>query len=251
MKKSGAGLLTLGDVIRHSAAGFSGEVGTGFGEGGAKPGKTAEEIWRDKDLTVCAHTCPNANGGSFHPTGYLICDFGDDALQHDGEGSGFIERDGIRDQKICLLGCLALFFVAAFFPDTLGQHADVSDKRDACLNDGPHLRDKGGSAFQLYSICTSFDEAARVHQSLSRCVITVRRQVTDDRRTSNTTADGGDMVSHHFHGHSGGVRQAQDHHAQRIANEEQVSASLIQQSCYWIVISSEYGERWAVFFPVW
>jgi hypothetical protein len=154
-------------------------------------------------------------------------------LSTNSERPGFIEGDGIGDEAICLLGGLALLFVAALLDHTLGQHADVADEGDACLHDGFDLGDEGGAALELHGICTGGDEAAGIVEGLTGGVVAVRGQIAQDGGAGGATADGGDVVDHHVHGDAGGVWQAEDDHAEGVADEKEVGAGLIQQSGRW------------------
>jgi hypothetical protein len=69
----------------------------------------------------------------------------------------------------------------------------------------------------------------------------MNRQISDDESGGFGTGNGFDMVKHMRQSDMGGVRKTENDHAQRIADEEDVRAGLVEQACHGKVIAGQRG----------
>jgi len=87
------------------------------------------------------------------------------------------------------------------------------------------------------------DEARGVGDGLLRgCVVGAEGHVRDEQSALHGAADGMGVVQHLVHGDGQGAVIAEDGHAERVADEEQVNAGLVDEGARGIVIRGERGD---------
>ena len=91
-------------------------------------------------------------------------------------------------------------------------------------------------------------EAFGVGDGVCDGVVTVIRQVRGQQGARLGPGGGADVMLHLGHGDMRRVRIAQHHHAQRIADQNQRNAGLIEQACHRKIIGGERGNLLAARF---
>ena len=85
-------------------------------------------------------------------------------------------------------------------------------ERDACLRDRFDPCDVACAAFELYSLCASFDKLfCRLHRLFGR-IVSVNRHIGDKQRTFYPARHGARMMQHLFERHARCVRIAKHYH---------------------------------------
>ena len=73
------------------------------------------------------------------------------------------------------------------------------------------------------------------------------RQIADDESLRLGAGDGGHVVQHVIERDVGGVRKPEHHHAQRIADQQDVHAAFIEQAGGRVIVGGERGDRASAF----
>ena len=143
-----------------------------------------------------------------------------DRLQHDREGAGVLEREGVIDELSGGPCGLGLHLESAELRHALRREADVGHDRDAVRAERAHRLDDLGAALDLHRVHPGFLEEARgVPERIgwSR-LVAPERHVADEQRPRRAARDGGRVSDHVVHRHGNGRRVAEHDHAQRIAD---------------------------------
>ncbi len=90
----------------------------------------------DEDLTVAVHAAADADGDALHLLGDDLGELAGNGFEDDGEGSGFVEGDGVLDHSLGGVEGLALYLESAEGSGGLGSEPYVSEGGDARLDDG-------------------------------------------------------------------------------------------------------------------
>ena len=136
----------------------------------------------------------------------------------------------------------ALDLVAALFLHRLRQHADVAHDGDAGPAQRDDFRHDRDAALELHRLRAGLDEHARVgHRGLGRLVGVIGK-IGDDERPGLRARDGGDMMADLLERHLGRVRITEHDHADRIADEDQRHARLVEQPRGGVIVARSARE---------
>lgn len=220
-----------------------GDRGSLGGEGWDEPGVGSEDVGDDGDFSVAGVVAAaDADGGDLELGGEVAGDFGEDAFEDDAETAGFLDDEGALVEVLDFAVGAALLFVAAFFEDSLGEHAEVTQDRDAIGNDGADFLRLSDSTFQFDRFSTGFDEKAGIAEGFLGGGVAVDGQVGNEERGVGASGGGGGVVEHVLHGDVGRVRVAEDDHAQGITDEEEVRARFVEEAGGGVVVGGERGD---------
>ena len=136
----------------------------------------------------------------------------------------------------------ALDSIAAFLAHTLGQHADVRHKRDACFGNRFDLRDMARAAFELHRLRAGINESFCSFHGLLRRVVTVNRHIGDEQCLFHAASRRARVMQHLFQRHTRGVLIPKHHHSHRIAHEDDVDAAFVEQSRGGIIVSRQRSD---------
>ena len=137
-------------------------------------------------------------------------------------------RTRVSQQRFGLGLGAALDSIAAFLLHTLGQHSDVSHKRNACLCDRFDLRDMTRAAFELYRLGAGVDKSPRRSQRLLARVVSVNRHIGDEQRLFHAASRCARMMQHFFQRYGRRVFVTKHHHAQRVPHKDDVDSAFIK-----------------------
>ena len=87
---------------------------------------------------------------------------------------------------------------------------------------------------------------ALLRPSAMEAVIAAEGHICDDQRATDGAADGAGVVEHLVHGDGEGVFMAEDDHGERVADEEQVDSSFVDQAGAGVVVGGERGDGLAL-----
>ena len=213
-----------------------------------EPGKEADEIMGDEHLAVAGCAGADADGGDLQRGADSRGDVSFHEFEDDGECARFFNRKRVGGEGVGGLGCFAFELVAAFFADALREHAEVGHDGDAVCDDVGDTRGVACAAFEFHGVRAGGDEAAGVGDGLVGRVVAGEGEVGDDKRALRAAGDGGGVMEHVLHGDVGGVGEAEDDHAEGIADEEDVDAAFVEQPRGRVVVGGEDGELFAAAF---
>ncbi len=103
-------------------------------------------------------------------------------------------------------------------------------------------------AFGLHKFRPGRDQPSGIGHRLVRRLVTSERQVRPEQGARFRAGGGADMMLHLRHRHVRGVRIAEHDHAQRIADENQRNARLVEQLRHRKIIGRERGDLFAARF---
>ena len=202
------------DVSFDCGGNILGDRGTLGGEGWDEPGVRSEDIGDDGDFSVAGMvSTADADGGNVELGGELSGNFGKDAFEDDAETAGFLESEGALAEVLDFAVGAALLFVAAFFEDPLGEHAEVTQNRDAIGNDGADFIRLSDSTFQFDRFSTGLNEETGIGEGFLGGGVAVDWQVGYEQCGVGASGRGGGVVEHVLHGDVGRIRIAEDDHA--------------------------------------
>ncbi len=192
----------------------------------------AEQIVKDLHLTVATYAGADSDRWDCQLLRNHACKFGGNALEHDGERTGVLERPAICYERECCLGLLGLHLVAAKLVDRLRRQANVAHHRDAGLYKSSDRVGHAYAAFELDRVRARFGhEATGVAQRLLGSNLERhKRHVGDDQRMRGTAHDGTRVVKHVIHGDGQCRIMAENDHPERIAHENRIDTSFIDQT---------------------
>ncbi len=92
-----------------------------------------------------------------------------------------------------------------------------------------------------------FDEADSVGKALrNRAVVAAERHVGHDERATDSAAHGACVVKHLVHSDGEGVFVAENDHGERIADEDEIDAGLVDEARGRVVVGGERRDRLAL-----
>ena len=163
------------------------------------------------------------------------------AFDDHGEGSGTGYSLQVCHECLGFSIGLAFHLVASFFPDLLGQQADVRLHRDAGLHDGADFGFLAHAAFQFYGIHPGAHELAGVLHGKFGGVKGADGHVENDEGIFRGASHAFAVVQHVGQGHVGGIRESQHGHAQGIAHQNHIEAGFIHHAGGGVIVSGELG----------
>ena len=170
-----------------------------------------------------------------------------DELEDDRERARLLDRERVVEQRPGLLARLALDPELADRIGRLGRQADVAHDRDSGLDE--RLDDPGApdAALDLDGLDAGIvDESAGVAERLLRCRIGQERHVADDEGTPRAAGDGRGVVEHVLHRHAELVLVAEHRPAERVADEQQRDAGLVEELGRRVVVGGQHRDPLAV-----
>ena len=162
----------------------------------------------------------------------------------DASSSGTHSRTIAKHQPSRIIGIFSLQLEAADDIDRLRSQTDVSHHWDLCVEDGLDGFDPlRFSAFDLHGLGAGADECSRVaHRLFGRDVVRQVRHVADDERVLRASGDGSGVMDHLVHGYAQRVGIAEDHHAEGVADEDDVGAGGVGDFRGGIVVCGEHPD---------
>ena len=185
----------------------------------------------------------------------VFCAFGDqlaqavgDHFEQDGEGARFFELLGVVHDLLGQLGALALHAESAQSRDGLRRQPQVSDGRDAGVDDASDAVGHGRSAFQLDGITARLGHEApgAADGGFDAGLVGHVRHVTDQEGGRRAAPHGLRVADHVVHGDRQGRIVAQHGHAQAVADQDHFDARLFLQVGGRVIVTGEPGDRLAL-----
>src|SRR4029077_15004604 len=204
-----------------------------------EPRKQSNQIVRDQNLSVAMLARSDPDRRDANRIGDLLGDIGQDNLEHDGKCSRVFHRTGVRQQCFDLRLRAALDSVAALLAYTLRQHADVRHKRYSRLRDRFDLRNMTHTTFELYRLSTGVDKFSGGLRSLRRSVVSANRHIRDEQRLFAPARRRVRVMQHFVHCYIRSILITQNYHAYGVAHEDDVDATLIEQTRGGIIVRRE------------
>ena len=238
-------------VLNESADGVldgGADMGKRGDEFGGEPGEEADEIVGDEDLAVAVCAGADADGGNFEGSGNLLGDIGLDEFENYGEGACGFDGEGIGEEFGGVGWGLPFYLVSAFFADALGEHADVSHDGNLVSDESGDLRGVGGAAFEFDGIGAGGEKALGIGDGVVWGGVSIDGEIGDDHSVFGSAGDGGGVMDDVIDGDIGGVWKAEHHHAERIADEENIDAGFVEEASGGVIVGGEDGEFFATEF---
>ena len=134
------------------------------------------------------------------------------------------------DDLLRFVGALAARAIAAEHIDRLRGQADMADHRNAAMGQEVDGRRHRLAAFQLDRRAAGFlhDPRRAGERLFGRAFIASERHVDRDQRVPAAAHHRGAMGAHHLHRHRHGRRQAVDHLAQAVADQQHLAMRVEQ-----------------------
>ncbi len=128
--------------------------------------------------------------------------------------------------------------VAAHPVDGLGCKAKVGHHRNLCIREPFDQLQAARSAFDFHCFGAGFLQEARgIRHPFSRVyLVGAEGHVGDHHRPLDRAPYGAGVMDHLVHGDWEGVVIAQDHHGQRVSDQDHVDAGLVHHPCGGIVV---------------
>ena len=212
------------------------------GEFWPEPREKPDEIVEDENVSVTILAAANPDCRARDG----FCDFsrerGMDEFQHEGLRSCFVEGLGVGNQAVGLGVAFAFDAVAAFLDDSLGKHSEVADDGDSVGDNGLEHPEDFAAALDFHKVRTGLAEEAGVFHREFRRGATPCGKIGSDECFFRPTGYGTRVVNHVGHGHLGGVGLAEDDHAERIADEQKIEPTAIEQTRGRVVVGGQPGE---------
>ena len=192
---------------------------------GLGPVPQAQHVIGDEDLPAACRRRADADDGNVQRLGHPAGDRLDGALQHGGEGAGRLHRQRVRQHGVRLRVRAALGAEAAMAVHGLRLQPDMAEHGNAALH---QESDRGGHllpALQLDAAAPGFRHdphggAVGLHRGFA---VAAERQVDDHAGQDAAPHHRGAVQHHHVHGHGQGAVQPVQHHADRVAHQQQVA----------------------------
>ena len=190
-------------------------------------------------MAVTAFAAPDADGRDLQGRANLRGEAGRDDFQNHGESTGFLHGHGVVPDDAGLLQGAALHLISAFFADALREHADVGEDRYAGLDQCPDLRCQGRSALQLDPPCAGGQELPCAGHGLRGRPVSSDGQVGDNWGKLGSPGHRTGVADHVLERHGCGVGVAEDNHAERVADQDEVNAGFVDDTGRGIIVSGE------------
>src|SRR4029077_15161907 len=210
-----------------------------------EPRKQSNQIVRDQNLSVAVLARADPDRRDADCIGDLLSDIGQDNLEHHGKCSDVFHRTSVRQQCFDCRWRAALDSVAALRAHTLRQHADVPHKRYSRARDRLDLSNMTHTTFELHRLRASIDKFSGGLHGFSRGVVSVNRHVCDEQRLFDPPRGGAGVMQHFVQCYICSVPITQNYHAYRIAHEDDVDATLIEQPRGGIIVRRKRGNSLA------
>ena len=247
-----AGVVGLGvgweravaDVVAVGADGGGDEfadVGVLAGEFRRRVEGEAEEVVDDKDLAVAVGAGADADRGDVQLASDLRGEFARDGFEDYGEGACGFYGVRVAEELFGGVGGFALDAIAAEGVDGLGREADVSHYGNFGFGEARDEFETALAAFDFDGFGAGFfDEADGVAKGFGDVgVIGAEGHVGDDEGVVGAAADGAGVVDHFVERDGESVVVAENDHAERVANEEDIDAGLIGKARSRVVVGGE------------
>ena len=215
-------------------------IGVAADEFGGRRKGEIDEIVEDEDLAVAIGTGADADGGNGQGGGDFGGSFAGNAFKNDGAGAGLGKREGIG---LKLARCFRWCGPA---PDSHPCGARfAASGRDGRRREFRHRVRARTSSTRGPSILTASAPASLTKRMAlatslgDRAVIAAEGHVGHDERAANGAADGARVVEHLVDGDGKGVFMAEDDLAERIADQDEIDACLVDKARGGVVVGGE------------
>jgi len=175
----------------------------------------------------------------------LLGDIGLNEFENYGEGTGGFDGEGIVEEFGGVGGGLPFYLVSAFFADALGEHTDVSHDGNVVSGEGGDLRGVRGPAFEFDGIGAGGEKALGMGDGLIWGGVSIDGEIGDDHSVFGSAGNGGGVVDDVIDGDIGGIWKAEHHHAERIADEENIDTCFVEEASGGVIVGGEDGEFFA------
>ena len=155
-----------------------------------------------------------------------------------------VQRDRIAHELLDGVQRLALNFVAAHHVDRLRREPDVPGDRNLRIDHAPNHIHALLAAFHLDRLGAAFFHKAGsvVNRLVGVDLIRAIRHVGNQQSVLDAAAHGFDVMQHLVHGDRQRVLVAQHGHGQRVADQSNVDAGLVDQARGGVVVSGQAGD---------
>jgi hypothetical protein len=190
-------------------------------------------------------TGSDADGGDLDELGHLTGELGRNALEHEREGPGRLDGRRRCEERRARLGAAALDLEAAELVNRLRGQAEVGLDRN--LGRDQRLENVDPRPFDLHRRGASLlDEAQGVGDRLLRPEMEgAERHVGDEESALQPASHRFHVMEHLVHGHRQRVGVAQDHHGERIADQDHVDARGIGTARLRVVVGGDHHQPFA------
>src|SRR5262245_28073373 len=195
-------------------------------------------------LAVTMRARADANGRNGQPLGDLLGQVLWNAFQHHRERATILYRQSIAHDCFPLVLVLTLNLIAAEPMNRLRGEANVSHDRDANLDDGLDRTWHRSTALEFHPLGTALlEEPPGIpDRLLPTYLIGEKRHVPDHQSTLATARNRSRVVDHLLHRNRQGIRLALKDAANRVADQEDINAGLVQNPRKGIIVSGETGD---------
>ncbi len=196
----------------------------------------------DQDLSVAIGTTSDPNRGDLKLFGEEGSEGRVDEFQDNGAHAGLFEGMSITEETIAFRRGFSLDVVATFFDDALREHPEVANHGNAISQDRFDHGQALEAPLDFDRIGTCIPKESRIFEGEGGSDATTGRKIAGDESVFYASGDGSCVVKHIRHGHLGGIRIAKHDHSQRISNEDQIQAAVVEEARRGVIIGCETGE---------
>ena len=193
-------------------------------------GVEAEQVVQHQHLAVATGAGADADGRDRAGGGDLRGQCGRHAFQHQQGGAGFGHGERILAQPGGGGILAALHLEAAEAVHRLRGQAQMAANGDFALDQVADRVQLVAGAFQLDHARAGLDEAHRGGVRFERRAVGTEREIGDLQRALRAAGDRSGVVDDVVDAHGQGRIVALHHHAQRIADQDQVAAVVVQHA---------------------
>ena len=201
--------------------------------------RESKHVVTDEDLTVALRTSTNADRRHFQTGRYPAGQLGRNRLEDNRKHARLLENIGIFKKAFRSLRIAALRAKSAQLMDRLRRQPKMPHNRNSDI-DQPLgcLHDMASAAFDLYGCRAAFlNQPAGISHGFFHAELECEKgHVGHDQGPLRATAHGLRVMNHHVEGHRECIIKAQDNHADRISNQNDVDTRAVQQPCHSVVI---------------
>src|SRR5882762_8221708 len=208
----------------------------------------AKHIVHYQDLAVAVRAGTDPDGGDAQLAGDLRGEFAGHGFENDGEGACGFHGAGVAQQLLGAIGGLALHAVAAQRVDGLRREADVAHHGNFGFGEARDQFQTALAAFDFYGFDAGFfHEAYGVAQRFrSIRVIAAKGHVRDQERALRAAADGAGVMDHFVEGYRQRAVVTEGDHGERITDEDDVDACLVEQARGRIVVRRQADDFFGI-----
>jgi hypothetical protein len=238
-------VLDVFAIVFDGGADKGAGVGVAADEFGGRGEGEVEQVVKDEDLAVAIGAGSDADGGDGQLGGDGGGHLAGNAFEDDSACPGFGEGVSVGLELVDGLGRAGLDAIAAHAVEALRSEAEVADDGNLCLDEGADKVD--ARPFDLDGFGSRlFDEASGVGKAGGNCGVAAEGHIRDDQSATNGAAHGAGVVKHFIDGDGESVFVSQDHHGQRIADQDEGDASFVGEARRGVIVGGECGDRFGL-----